>query len=160
MPRRPMRVATIFTGVAACTVGMTQVATAQDIRPQATARPAGAIYGDIKYVSKCAYKGVDGTDLHVSTSWPMPYSNVVFSDCFGERGEYLSPVGIGVREACGGNNHGWLTGVNAGRSQSYWFAPGTTYHTIFWSHLYVVDINSWSGRDTCPIAPNFGLTVY
>jgi hypothetical protein len=53
-PRRTLRVATIFTGVAACTAGVTQAAN------------AGTVSGNIKYVASCGSKGIDRTWLHVS----------------------------------------------------------------------------------------------
>ena len=164
-PRRSMRVATIFTGVAAATVGVTQVANAQEIRPAnlqdhrpANARgmrPAGTIYGNTALAQNCGFAGSDPTWVHVSAIYSL-YNPIVVSDCFGNRGEYQSPPYIGARGECGGNNHGFVLGVNGGRSKSFVFGPGTTYHKLSWSHFYTVDINSWTGHDTCPEAAGFG----
>ena len=52
-PRRSMRVATVFTGIAACTAGVTQVANAQD------ARPMGRASGSIREYTECGIHGVD-----------------------------------------------------------------------------------------------------
>jgi hypothetical protein len=161
-PRKMMRVATIFTGVAAATAGVTQVANAQeirpagahDIRPGHAARPAGRVSGSIRYNEACGNQSIDKTWLHVSTntgSSILPYQ----SYCFGFKGTYVSPPGIGVNYECGGNNHGYLIGVNGGRSKSFHFGPGTGYATLKWSHLYELWINSWTGTDTCGKPPNW-----
>jgi hypothetical protein len=167
-----MRVATIFTGVAACAVGMAQAANAQvtdpanarDVRPPHAARPAGAIFGSIRDASACGARGVDPNWLHVSTNFLLgqsrggsPNYTYVTSVCFGFKGEYQSPPGIGINAECGGNNHGFVLGVNNGRSRSFFFGPGTGYHDLSWSHLYTVAINSWTGNDKCGEAPNYGL---
>jgi hypothetical protein len=152
-PRRSksMRVATIFTGVAACTVGATQAAHAQDIRPAVTARPASAIYGSIKSDLNCGLGHRESHWLHLSFyySYYMPH----MSDCFGYKGYFASPYGTGLYDECGGNNHGFLLGANGGRSQSTTFGPGNGYRAIDWSHLYGIDINSWAGTDKCGVVP-------
>lgn len=152
--RRSMRVATIFTGVAACTVGMTQVANAH-IRP---AGPAGAFKNSIQLAHDCAVDGIDHEWLHISNSSnPAPEATFVASNCFGYRGLYLSPPGVGINAECGGTNHGYLVGTQAnGRSWSFFYGPGTTYHQLHEAHLDYVVINSWTGTDTCGIAPFFG----
>jgi hypothetical protein len=154
--RRSMRVATVFTGVAAAAVGMTQAANAQAIRAPHAARPAGTIYGSIRQVGICGHLGIDPHFLHVSTTSYNEYGYFVFSTCFGFRGDYLSPSGTGIRKECGGDNHGFLDGFNNGRSQSIAFGPGPGYATINWSHLDLVVINSWTGTDACPQAPDYG----
>src|ERR1700761_8643410 len=110
--RTSMRVATGFTGVAACAVGMTQVANAQ-VTHQAGAqriRPDGRVDGSIRYTSWCGARGVDVNWLHISTN--IPFSSPggptwVGSYCFGYKGIYQSPPGVGMNAACGGNNHGY-----------------------------------------------------
>jgi hypothetical protein len=150
--RKSMRVATIFTGVAACTGGMTQAAHAQAIRPETTARPATAVYGSIRWVLNCAQDNKDSHFMHYSTVISSPYQ-FRGSICFGFKGSDYSPPGIGVRYECGGNNHGFVEGTNGGRFESYNFGPGNGYHALFWSHLDGVDINSWTGADKCGVAP-------
>jgi hypothetical protein len=162
--RKTMRVATIFTGVAATTAGVMQVAHAQDIRPAGTqdirpghaALPAGRLSGSIRSAPTCGDRGIDKNWLHVSTTFYIGLSFDYTSVCFGFRGTFQSPPDTGVRAECGGNNHGFLLGVNGGRSKSFLFGPGTTYHRLSWSHLYTVAINSWTGADACPRAPDFG----
>jgi hypothetical protein len=151
MPRKSMRVATIFTGVAACTVGVTQVANAQDAAKNTskhigrTIRPAGRVNGSIRYVTDCGLKGIDGTWLHLEMSrLNSP------SFCYGFRGEYASPPGIGVFQECGGNNHGWLAGhYQDGSHWSLHYGPGTAYHYLDAYSLSNVIINSWTGHDAC-----------
>jgi hypothetical protein len=170
-PRKSLRVATIFTGVAACTAGMVQVANAQDathaaVKPASkhvgrTIRPANQ--GSIRDASACGARGVDHTWLHVSTNFLLgesrggsPNYTYITSVCFGFKGAYSSPPGIGINAECGGNNHGWLGGINGGESVFAQFGPGTGYRTLNWSHLLAVDISGWTGNDQCPEAPYFG----
>jgi len=169
-PRRSMRVATIFTGVAAATIGVAQVANAQAVRPAnaqdhrpATMggmrgmRPAAAL-SSIRSSIDCTGNGKDPHWLHVSTAFLDPFGGShVVSQCFGFKGYYVSPPKtVGAFAECGGTNHGFLVGAYGGRSKSFFYGPGTTYHTLNWSHLYGVDINSWTGNDACPEAPYLG----
>jgi hypothetical protein len=157
--RKSMRVATVFTGVAACAVGAAPLANAQETHPATNLgalRPAGPLANSIRKVSDCARNGVDKTWLHVSTTQYIDGSHFYFSMCFGFKGAYHSPPGTGVRAECGGNNFGFLLGSNNGVSTGFDFGPGTTYHGLNWSHLYTVGISSWSGTKQCPLAPDFG----
>jgi len=166
-PRKSMRVATIFTGVATCTVGMTQVANAQDAVHAAAGHtinhtgrviPEGRSYGSIRYSENCGNQSIDKTWLHVSTNNSSAYANYItyVSYCFGYFGLWGSPPGIGINYECGGNNYGLLVGVTAsGRKWSTGFGPGTTYRKLEEAHLDGVFINSWAGNDKCPKPPNW-----
>lgn len=156
--RKSIRVATVFTGIAACTAGMAQVANAQDA---ATAEPANQ--GSIRHASACGYHGTDPTWLHVSTNFLLgasrggsPNYTYITSVCFGYKGAYSSPPGIGINAECGGNNKGWLGGKNGGTSVFAQFGAGTKYRDLYWSHLLAVDISGWGGTDKCPEAPYYG----
>jgi hypothetical protein len=165
-PRNSMRVATIFTGVAACTAGMTQVANAQEAAHPAARNTSrhigrdiadGRSYGSIRLSYACGAQGIDKPWLHVSTTSYNSYGYIYTSICFGYKGLWNSPPYTGIRAECGGNNHGLLVGVTAaGRKWSAGFGPGTTYRTLNEAHLDGVFINSWTGHDTCPIAPDYG----
>jgi hypothetical protein len=161
-PSRAMRVATVFTGVAACTVGVTQAAQADGIRPQAGARaetgvrPAGNTYGSIRDSLDCGAQGKDKNWLHVSATAYYSFGYIYNSVCFGYRGAYSSPPYTGARAECGGNNHGYLYGTNDGQYVSFRFGAGTGYHGLDWSHLYQVWISGWAGADACPEAPDHG----
>jgi hypothetical protein len=154
--KKSMRVATIFTGVAACTAGVTQVANAQevahaDVRPTAhnaggTVRPAGRLSGNIEYSWGCV-------DPNWFTAWVHLGSPDAVEDpvCFGNKGIYGSPPGTGLVSQCGGTNHGFLEGAKAGRSVSTNYGPGNTFRYLGWSHWYDIGIWSWTGNDTCGI---------
>ncbi len=168
--RKSMRVATIFTGVAA-TVGVTQAADAQaapstTVKPASrhtgqVVRPAGhRISGSIQYYESCAsgvrHAVVHPTWLHVSTAHSGGYGLIGVSVCFGFKGIYSSPPGTGMQAECGGNNYGYIDGTNKGRTVSIHFGPGTTYRNVTWSHYDDVLITSWKGNDTCGRAPHWG----
>jgi hypothetical protein len=151
--RKSMRVATIFTGVAAVTVGMTQVANAQEITHPARAIAQGTpISGNIKSTWNCAYFNEDHTWLHVSTLADSygPY----MSACFGGKGIMHSPQGSGLFAECGGNNKGYIDGnSDGGKIESTAFGPGTTYRNVYMAHYDDVVITGWTGTDTCPKTP-------
>jgi hypothetical protein len=163
-----MRVATIFTGVAACTFGAaTQVANAQEAVPQAAGHMTqgvgraiadGKSYGSIRMAENCGEYNTDKEWLHVSTTdYYTTYYWQVVSLCFGYKGLWNSPPFTGIKAECGGNNHGLLVGLTAaGDKWSTGFGPGTTYRTIGRAHLSGVFVNSWTGTDKCPQGPNWG----
>jgi hypothetical protein len=163
-PGRSMRVATVFTGVAAATVGMTQVANAQEVahpaaRPTSkniarAVRPDGVYAGSIKEVPGCGGKGIDKTWVHISTGYYISAHNDETSWCYGFAGTYESPPGAGINRECGGNNYGYLMGDYYPTGSWFFnFGPGTTYASLNKSELQNVTIFSWSGKDTCPQAP-------
>lgn len=157
--KKTMRVATIFTGVAAATAGMTQVANAQEIahadaRPGThkaggVLQPAGRVAGSIRYNSYCVGKAVDSTWFHYNISKGSGYGGTIQSFCFGYKGAYYSPPGTGLLSQCGGNNRGALTGAKNGVSVSATYGHGTTWRRLWWSHFYLITIDSWAGTDAC-----------
>lgn len=171
--KKSLRVATIFTGVAAVTVGVTQAANAQDVAHAAAkpapkhinnaVRPDGRINGTIQYYEDCADNHVDPTWLHVATAlWIYTNSGSQYiqrSVCFGGDGIYSSPPGRGISGECGGNNSGWIDGYNNGKSVSFNFKPGTKYAFFDWSHYDDVLITKWQGTDTCPRTPYWNSAV-
>jgi hypothetical protein len=159
-----MRVATLFTGVAAMTVGIAQAADAQEAGQPApkhvgAIRPAvKRIDGSIQYDDSCWEFSQHPNWQHVATNFPFESGHYgqVRSVCFGFKGILVSPPGVGVYSECGGNNHGWLDGDNNGTFRSFGFGPGTTYAKLNWSHLSEVMITSWTGADKCGMIPGFG----
>ena len=162
-----MRVATVFTGVAAATVGMTQVANAQDAaRPDVgpsskhigrAIGPAAADADSIRSAIACGANGSHPTWTHVSTTWYTGEGYEYTSLCFGFKGILYSPPFTGMRAVCGGNNHGALVGYyDDGGSWVLNFTPGRGYYKWDKSHLNNVTIYSWTGNDTCPKAPDYG----
>jgi hypothetical protein len=149
--KKSMHVATVFTGVAAFTTGMAQAANAQDthaaVRPTPkTAHPAGRVNGNIEYIEDCGnYINSYSNWFHYNTMSATIYSPY----CFGNRGAWYSPPGVGLRSQCGGNNHGDLVGAKGGASVSAHYGPGTTWRKLDWSHFYLITIVSWTGHDGC-----------
>lgn len=161
-----MRVATLFTGFAAATVGMTQMANAQDTAHTA-AKPSSKHIGrairldaadtTIESVFACGAGRSHGNWLHVSTTIYQEYGSYFYTSfCFGFEGTKYSPSGTGVRTECGGNNYGYLAGYVKGVPWAVSFKPGTKYAAINKSHLSTVHISSWKGTDACGEAPDFG----
>ena len=161
-----MRVATLFTGVAACTVGIAQAAYAVDAAPTAgghapkhtgqAVRPDARASGSIRSSAACANRGIDKAWVHISVNLsPILYPDDPYqSYCFGFRGSFVSPPGIGINAYCAGGNYGYLMGAG-GRSWSYRFTQGTTYHKLVEPHLNNVQIDGWAGNDTCGLPPNW-----
>jgi hypothetical protein len=162
---RAMRVATIFTGVAAATVGMTQAANAQEVAhpvgKPAVGQVGGAVlpdvrrlFGSIQYYDSCAAHNTHPTWLHVATFFSSSQAiggQYEASVCFGFKGSLSSPPGHGMVGECGGNNYGFLLGITQNdTSDKFWFRPGTTWNNAFdWKSLDNVFISRWAGNDTC-----------
>jgi hypothetical protein len=165
--KKTLRVATMFTGVAALTVGVTQAANAEDVAHALTRpalkdnaiRPNARAYGNIKDYEDCAFHHVDPTWVHVATAlWEYTNSGNQYIDrsvCFGGAGTYSSPPGRGMYGECGGNNYGTIAGYENGLYVGFNFKPGTKYawFSPSWSHYDTVVISKWAGTDTCPINP-------
>jgi hypothetical protein len=159
-PRKSMRVATIFTGVAACTVGVTQVANAQDVTHAAhkasakhigrQLRPEVSRFGSIRSNSGCVYKDADPTWVHAY--WWDASQDTSLSMCYGFKGDIVSPPGVGITYECGGNNHGSMLGYsdNGNKQWLYDYGPATTYTHLNKGSLYQIGIWSWTGTDKCP----------
>jgi hypothetical protein len=139
--RKALRVATIFTGAAASTVG----ATAAHAAP--AAQSGRRLGGSIRESTHCGAQNKDTEWLHL-----IPYNSLT-SRCYGFGGSY-SPTGeAGVQAVCGGNNHGYLAGLPAGTrpSWSFGFGPGTGYdENVMHPHLGFIVISKWTGTDKCP----------
>jgi hypothetical protein len=135
-PKRSMRVATIFTGIAACTTaGMAHGAAAQAAATKAASRVSGNI-------QERTCEGVNTTWLHVLSE----ASHRCFS--FGFDGTSIPTNEIGLLAQCGGNNYGWFLSLR--NQNSITFGRGTTYRYLDWPHLSYVHISGWGGNDTCP----------
>lgn len=144
--KKTMRVATLFTGAAACAVAGTTAAHAQD-----TPQPAGH---SAKAVGLAVHP--DGVTISGSireaacTTGRDTWLHVVSEDgglyCYGFAGTYSPTSEIGVYTQCGGNNYGSLY-VN--ESKLIPFGPGTTYRKLNYAHLTDVLISFWSGTDKC-----------
>jgi hypothetical protein len=148
-PKKSMRVATIFTGIAACTVGMAYGGLAYGGTAQAatvkhtpkgiglTNKPAYRTSGNIEEVVSCG----TNTWLHVE-------SKSGGSFCFGFRGTSVPTNEVGMYAQCGGNNYGWLSSARGHRATPFY--RGTTYRELRWPHLSRVHISGWGGTEKCP----------
>jgi hypothetical protein len=142
LSRKAMRVATTFTGVAACTATFTPAATAATERvaiPDIKAKP-GCPAGTSNWLH-LAYNRENDTCLGYSGS-----SNRTFDPNYG------------ATSFCGGNNSGSFRG-------HFKDAPGTFYNTGFWTGttyahipgttatdpliISYVRIYAWAGNDKC-----------
>jgi hypothetical protein len=160
MSRKTMRVATLFTGVAACTFAAGQVANAQ-VTAHPAAHPAGhspknarrhlgaagntftaggAKYGSIRESTQCGQHGKGYEWLHVISD------DGATSYCYGYYGDYSPTSEVGITFECGGNNYGVLTG--AGWYDKYYQGDG--YAPVDHSHLLQVYISGWGGSYGCP----------
>jgi hypothetical protein len=141
--RKAMRVATVFTGAAACAVAFTPAAHAANLDP---VRPAGTEWGDCQGANQSHW-------LHIVTN------NSIY--CLGGRGTYPltdAPYSVYARvySYCGGNNSGWFFWSYARLVKFY---AGTTYNT--WARnndgfpllTSEVSISTWHGNDTCSFLP-------
>jgi len=147
-PKRSIRVATLFTGIATCAAGMAYGGTAQaathttvEHTPKLTPRavkPAGRnVSGSIQEVSECG----NNTWLHVISAVNGR------AICFGFKGTTSASNETGAAAECGGNNFGWMDSLEGYRFFS--FREGTTFHTLSWPHLSYVHISGWKGTDVC-----------
>lgn len=131
-----MRVATIFTGVAACTFPLAQAAHAQDAHANVRLRP------DIN-IDNCS--GAKKNWVHVG----YVVSDVKYSNCIGNRGGHSYDNGA-VTAFCGGNNSGHLFYHTANANVDWHFGHGTTYRT--WNPdvgTSYISISGYAGTDAC-----------
>ena len=124
---KSMRVATTFTGVAACTVAFAPTANASSLRNRSCSRgTSNWLHIALSRGDTCwGFKGYDNTE--------SPFSRY-----------------------CGGTNYGWFKWNSPyGTHATVHFGPGKTYAYVGGSPYYPlimseVRINSWSGNDKCP----------
>lgn len=134
--RKSMRVATVFTGVAAC---------AAIAAPVAHASSGHRRTGSIREVDNCSAQLHNW--LHVRSKGNSHQSPTI--RCYGFRGKYSPSGEIGILSECGGNNFGYLSAKGAG-AWNFSFDPGTYYRPLNHSHLAAVYIGGWAGGDACP----------
>jgi hypothetical protein len=143
--RKTMRVATVFTGAAACMTGLGPAATA----------------GTGHYVRPMLHTGGNITrhNCNRSTSYPtwlhMQGSGII--SCFGFTGTYNWDQILGnsiTYWMCGGNNVGWYSGIDraTGKVTTTHFHEGTNFVPLLggsgW-YINKVHISGWSGNDKC-----------
>jgi hypothetical protein len=131
---RTMRVATTFTGAAACAFAFAPMATAGTM---AQAHPDNVVSG------ACG----NGT-----AHWLHLGNGAGGDRCYGDRGGGIRSKKYDTASFCGGNNIGSFTGISAfGDKVTKKFGPGKTYaHMDTTINVSSVVIESFKGSDSCP----------
>lgn len=147
---RKMKVATIFTGAAAC-AGL-----AGGPAMAGTVHAGAAQPGQQPRVSPRA--GIEQADcfgdnqshwLHIG--WSTSTESVV--TCFGNKGTFDFDPDYYISLQCGGNNKGYISGTGVDGHRKVTYGHGTTWRNIGELSVSKVHISSWSGDDTCPTFP-------
>jgi hypothetical protein len=159
---KTMRVATTFTGAAACAVGFGPAATAATHVPQQTREwhgqhlPRGMTPQIKPDFEGGSCKG--GTSNWVHLAWGYPNT---LDWCFGFRGSAVIDGSFSM--ICGGNNIGWYSGISPGGSPvtHATFHQGTTYARLPGAPLYIsrMGITSFKGTDKCSPPPGISTAV-
>jgi hypothetical protein len=136
---RTMRVATTFTGAAACAVAFAPAATAGGLpyHQMPTYRRSGSIRS-----ASCQGRP---TWLHID--WYSVLGAGPYLTCVGYKGKLAMSPTIFMSGQCGGNNSGWFFDSHG----PFAFRPGTTYR-VFRPHLYLYSVSIKSdnkGTDQC-----------
>jgi hypothetical protein len=152
--RKTLRVATTFTGAAACAAAFTPAAMAGTAHQ---ARLGG------KTITLPGHRGIrhgirpDNTgSIELTTSCgTVPHwvhlANAGSEICAGFKGTfsfYRSPQI--VTKECGGTNHGYLESPGGTKWDFY---SGTTFTTPPFSLVSEIHISGWKGNDACPTKP-------
>jgi hypothetical protein len=150
--KKTMRVATTFTGAAACAVAFNPAAMAATGHPGA--RPGDQLLrvaNGNRRLSGSIRQGActDSNWLHIR----QPDNS---GTCFGFKGLLLLSPWPNMRAFCGGNNSGYIWGYDNLHSYEvyYHFGHGTYYYNLPKSEKYFyvseVGIAGWAGGDKCP----------
>jgi hypothetical protein len=140
---RAMRVATTFTGVAACAFAFAPTAMAgtghQLQLKDNTIRPLSTHNGNCAGANQSHW-------FHMGTSATVT--------CYGSRGNAY-PGGYEIDYYCGGNNIGYFSGTGTKGHKRINFGIGDWYAHVASAPFAVskVHISSWSGGTTCPMFP-------
>lgn len=143
---RSMRVATLFTGVAACAATGAVGANAQGTPQPAAGHSAKAVGLTVHPDGRTLSGSIREANCAGRSEWLHVLSTYGGLYCYGYAGEYSPTSETGMVSQCGGTNYGSLY-VNDAKWIS--FGPGTTYRRLDYAHLDAVVIYSWSGTDKC-----------
>lgn len=151
---KTLRVATTFTGAAACAVAFAPAATAGTHPRTAQTGHRVLMMGPDTVVVKNHCPAGTSDWLHLA------YIGVGTGDiCFGYSGShYFGSDPFSIRSFCGGNNTGKIWGYNSqGREQSIPFGHGDTYAKVPGGNNFLVtrvSLFGWGGTDHCGPPPN------
>jgi hypothetical protein len=147
--RKTVRVATTFTGAAACAVTFAPTVAA------GTGQPAAAQPGHqhkvhrIQAITQANCRGTNQSHwMHMGTETTVT--------CFGFRGAtHVRPNPFKITSFCGGNNSGFIYGTSAGGNAASIFFGHGTYYNQFQTpspplHASFVSIIGFGGNDKCP----------
>jgi hypothetical protein len=155
--RKAMRVATVFTGAAACVTAFAPGAAAYAGHYAAIGQPG--------HLARLDSKGLEAQpDTRVSgniqsgacggrPNW-VHFEIGAATICFGSKGQW-EDYDPGYRESkiCGGNNFGWYSGKSENsRYNTAGFHPGTNFVHLPWpgsTYITYVVISSWAGTQRC-----------
>lgn len=152
--KKAMRVATTFTGAAACAIGVGPAATAATHTHQFPVMTPNIRPDNNTEGGSC--KGGTSNWVHMAYGYPNTHDY-----CYGFRGAIR--VDFTYSMICGGNNIGWYSGrSDSGRGKyvDATYHQGTTYARLPGAPLYVsaIGINSFSGTEKCPPPPGIIIT--
>jgi hypothetical protein len=154
--KKTMRVATVFTGAAACAAAFAPSA-------MATTKPAAVERLDHKLMlaGKNTLRGAlgaprnSGSIRSTNKCSTVPHwlhilwvngSGLVIETCVGFHGTISGPHAIKVFAQCGGTNIGYL----ASGTRHITYGPGNTYRTFTPSlNVTKIHISRWTGNDAC-----------
>jgi hypothetical protein len=155
-PRKAMRVATVFTGVAACAAAFVPTANAHALGRPAR-HPALKVKPEttgIRSVANCGSK--DATWFRAY--WTIPYDSSPQSVCVGYAGK-MRIAGHDYWGYCGGNNRGSIThSIDDTIGHTKGFTPSNSIYYFRSKFGYPgsvdlissVAITKWSGSEQCP----------
>jgi len=149
--KRTMRVATTFTGAAACAVAFNPAAmagTARPVQPGHQQDLRRVAIPDNRRLSGSIRSGACAAEwLHIGVNGTGPV-------CIGYKGLLdMSPY-PNMHSFCGGTNSGYIWGNGTLGWSYYHFEPGTYFwhlpKSIPWFYVSEVGIAGWRGSDKCP----------
>jgi hypothetical protein len=152
---RTMRVATVFTGAAACAAAFTPATAAAGIGHHAVARPGHQLRLDVAVAAADRIRS--GPCSRLGSSADLRFKAFLGRICFGYAGIWTRHPGSGysVSQICGGNNFGSYGGYSKqglGSFHSAEFRQGSTYVFLPWAgttDLTYVNIQGWHGSKEC-----------
>ena len=147
---KPMRVATAFTGVAACAAAFAPTAMA------ATGQTGATHGGEATNGAATTIEQKEGCSPGTSTWFHVGDGAGRTDICYGYTGTYNNPDWA-FTSYCGGNNYGWIEYQypDSSGTTKVAFHQGTTYAQIPGTNIFdpafitAVHISGWSGSDTC-----------